>query len=576
MGVVDLSPETNPRPAGWRTRRLLVWKIQNPLRWSWSLLTMLLSMALSAKAESPDTRRFRDVAGAVGVQFSFDNGSRGKHDLPEIMGGGVAVLDVNGDRAPDLYFCNGGPIGEATGRLDPPCRTFLNDGHGRFRDVTGEVSAPGPSYAMGAAVGDFDNDGRDDLFVTGWRDQRLYRNLGGRFEDVTDRAGLASDRWSTSAAFADLDGDGDLDLNVASYAAFDPRRAPYCAAPDGKRDYCGPEDLDPQNDCLYRNNGDGTFTDVSQTAGIALSGRGLGVLIANLTGDDKPDLYVANDGTPCRLFENRGDLQFEDVALDRGVAVDGVGNALAGMGVAFGDIDGDGRGDLCVTNFLGRSTVAFRALGHDSYADQSAALGLTALTRPVLGFGIALADLDNDGRLDLIQANGHVLDRARLGVAMAMPTVLAWNRGGRFVSAAPDPNGPLARRRLGRGIAVGDLDGDGCLEVILSSIDRPAAILKTEPQGTHALILDLHSRSPSRSATGAVVRAKVQGRWMTRHCVAGGSYLSASSSVIHLGLGSAETVEVLEIRWPSGRVERWKDCESGRRALSEGTGEPVP
>jgi hypothetical protein len=246
------------------------------------------------------------------------------------------------------------------------------------------------------------------------------------------------------------------------------------------------------------------------------------------------------------------------------------------MGVAIGDIDGDGRGDLCVTNFLGRSTVAFRSVERDLYGDQSAALGLTALTGSVLGFGIALADLDNDGRLDLVQANGHVLDRARLGVPMAMPTIVAWNRDGHFVAGEANSRGPLSVQRLGRGLAVADLDGDGGLEVVIASLDRPAAILKSNAASGHALTVDLRSRSASQSAVGATVRAKLRDRWITRQCVAGGSYLSASSRAVHLGLGAAKTAEVVEVRWPSGRVECWRECEAAHRTLKEGTGERIP
>src|SRR5579875_3571858 len=206
---------------------------------------------------------FEDVAASAGVTFRFETGTRGQHDLPEVMGGGVAVFDADGDGLLDIYLCNGGPIVATAGAADPPCRLYRNEGGWRFEDITHRAHAPGPSYAMGAAVGDYDGDGRDDLFVTGWRDQRLYRNLGGgRFEDATRRAGLASDAWGTSAAFADLDGDGDLDLYVATYLNYDVDSAPFCAAPDGRRDYCGPEDFPAQPDRLYRNNGDGTFTDV--------------------------------------------------------------------------------------------------------------------------------------------------------------------------------------------------------------------------------------------------------------------------------------------------------------------------
>ena len=417
--------------------------------------------------------------------------------------------------------------------------------------------------------------GASDLFVTGWRDQRLYRNVGGgRFEDDTRRAGLVSDRWSTSAAFADLDRDGDLDLYVASYLEYDPARAPFCSAPDGRRDYCGPEDFPAQPHRLYRNNGDGTFHDVSKDAGIALAeGRGLGVLVADLTGDSRLDLFVANDGTACWLFENRGGLRFEEVGLAAGVAFDGRGEALAGMGVAAGDLDGDGRSDLLVSNFLGRSTVAFQSRGAGTYLDASGPLGLAAATRDVLGFGVAACDFNADGRLDVIQANGHVLDRLRLGTPFAMrPSVLA-NQDGRLRDASARAGPWFGQPVLGRGLAVGDLDGDGRPDVVVNALDSPAAVLRNESKGGNVLTLDLVGRAP-RQAFGARVRARVGGRTLVRDLVGGGSYLSSSDLRLHLGLGDARRVDRLEVAWPSGRAESWDGLEAGmQRTLVEGIGE---
>ena len=531
----------------------------------------MLEASRNRDQKSPAPIAFQEVGAQAGISFQFDNGSRGKHDLPEIMGGGLALFDADGDGLLDIYLCNGGPIDASAGKPDPPCRLFRNRGGWRFDDVSRQAGAPGPSYAMGAAAADYNGDGRIDLFVTGWRDQRLYRNLGNcRFEDVTERAGLKSGLWSTSAAFADLDGDGDLDLYVANYLDYDAKSPPFCSAPDGRRDYCGPEDFAAQPDRLYRNNGDGTFTEVSNMAGInAGEGRGLGVLIGELTGDNRPDIYVANDGTTCWLFANQGDLKFKEIGEQAGVARDGQGQAMAGMGVAAGDLNDDGRCELVVSNFFNRSTIAFERLAGETgaYRDISARVGLAAATRHVLGFGLALVDFDGDGHSDLIQANGHVLDRARLGIPFAMRPTLLRNTGGAFQDVARDAgswfNGPV----LGRGLAVGDLDGDGRPDVVVNCIDAPVAVLRNVSDGNHVLVLDIIDKA-GRPAVGARVEVRAGGRRQASVVTAGGSYLASAPGRLFFGLGSARSVERIDVTWAWGVSESWRSVAvPGRGAL---------
>ncbi|APW58861.1 FG-GAP-like repeat-containing protein [Paludisphaera borealis] len=382
---------------------------------------------------------FRDDAKAVGLNAVYNNDPSVLCRLPETMGGGVGLIDYDGDGWLDVYAVDGGSFPKDNEPVASPQRDrlFRNKGDGTFEDVTAKsgLAAFLGGYGHGVTVGDYDGDGRPDLFVTRWRSYALYRNKGdGTFEDATHKAGLEGDRdWPTSAAFADLDNDGDLDLYVCHYSAWDPVTSPPCpnAAKPGAYLYCGPRMFDSKPDHLFRNDG-GRFVDVSDQAGITSAdreGRGLGVVAADLDGDGRLDLFVANDMTANFLFHNEGDWKFREIGMESGVATNAGGGYLAGMGVACGDLDGDGRLDLAVTNFYGESTTFYQNLGGGQFVDRSAAVGLSAPTRYVLGFGLSFLDVDNDGLLDVVQTNGHVSDLSP-HVPYAMPSMLLRGEGG--------------------------------------------------------------------------------------------------------------------------------------------------
>ena len=447
------------------------------LRWSGEpAIAQDKKLSRPAAAASID---FRDVAQESGVSFRFDTGSRGKHDLPEIMGGGLALFDADGDGRLDIYLCNGGPIEPGPGTPDPPCRLFRNLGDWHFEDTTDRAAAPGPSYAMA----------RLSAITTATAESTCLLPAGAIRDFIAISEGVASRMSLSVRAWCQVSGarrrHSQISTATATWTCTWPtisilmRNHLLFRGSRRPRDYCGPEDCAAQPDRLYRNNGDGTFTDIATLAGIDQpDGRGLGVLIAELTGDDRPDVFVANDGTSCWLFANRGNMHFEEIGATAGLARDGQGRALAGMGVATGDVNGDGRCDLLVTNFFGRSTIGFVAQANPTrgYRDGTSRFGLAAATRQVLGFGIILADFDGDGWADLIQTNGHVLDRVRLGIPLAMRPTLLGNKIGRFDDPASDRVGWFDRPILGRGLAVGDLDGDGRPDLVASSLDAPPAL----------------------------------------------------------------------------------------------------
>ncbi len=531
---------------------------------------------------------FSDRAKESGLIFRQENGDPGRRLTPPVTSsGGVALLDYDNDGWLDVYAVQGGkfPPAPPSGKPRGPGegdRLFRNKGDGTFEDVTEKagLAAMHVGYGHGAAVGDVDNDGFPDLFVTRWRSYALYRNTGkGTFEDVTARYGLGGDRdWPTSAAFADLDADGDLDLYVCHYLRWDEADQRPCIDKDNPAVYhCSPRDFPALPDHAFRNDG-GTFVDVTKQAGFTdRDGRGLGVLANDLDGDGKVDLYVANDTTANYLFRNLGNFRFEEVAAESGASANGNGGFQAGMGVAAGDLDGDGLPDLLVTNFYNESTSFFHNLGSGQFSDQTGPSGIGAASRYLLGFGVAALDVDNDGKLDIWTANGHVND-GRPQYPWMMPMQLLRNRGdGRFQDVSARSGPAFGPEFLGRALAAGDLDNDGRLDAVMVPQNAPLVLAHNESESGHFLTLRLEGRPPGspRDAVGAVVTVKAGGRTVVAPRVGGSSYQSAPDPRVHVGLGDANMIESIDVRWPSGRVDRYPSLKADAGYLIR-EGEPSP
>jgi enediyne biosynthesis protein E4 len=433
--------------------------------------------------------------------------------------------------------------------------------------VTEAAGLPGTSrgYGHGVAVGDYDNDGRPDLFVTRWRSYALYRNRGdGTFADVTDQAGLGGDRdWPTSAAFADLDNDGDLDLYVCHYLRWDADHPRICRNLQRSIDVsCDPRSFEALPDHLFRNDA-GRFTDVTARSGLVdRDGRGLGVVAVDIDDDNRVDLFVANDLSANYLLRNAGDLHFDEQGLAAGVACNSHGGYQAGMGVAAGDLDGDGRLDLVVTNFFNESTTFFRNLGDGQFADYTTAVGLAAPSRDLLGFGAAFLDADDDGRLDLMTANGHLNDY-RPDVPYTMPVQLLLGRPGGLLGDVTAQAGPaLTVPHIGRGLAIGDLDNDGRIDAVLVPQNEPLVYLHNRTEGGHSVTIALEGTRSNRDGVGARVEIEAGGSRRVSQRLGGGSYLSANDPRLHFGLGPATRVDRIEVRWPSGRVDVFRDLDA--------------
>jgi thioredoxin-like negative regulator of GroEL len=539
----------------------------------------------STPADRPGPRSlvptFTDDAEAVGLRFRFDNGATPSRQMPETMSGGVGLLDYDGDGWLDVYLVQGGKFPPDPQAPPAGDRLFRNRADGTFEDATESAGIAGLArgYGHGVTVGDFDSDGHPDLFLTRWRAYQLLRNRGdGTFEDVTEAAGLGGDRdWPTSAAFADLDNDGDLDLYVCHYLEWDAERPRLCrdeAKPIYR--YCAPQHFRSRPDHLFRNDG-GRFTDLTAEAGIDdWHGQGLGVVAADFDGDGHLDLFVANDQSANYLFRNRGGLKFEEVGEISGAASNANGGYQASMGVACGDFDEDGLADLAVTNFYNESTTFYRSLGDGIFADHTAEIGLAIPSRHRLGFGAAFLDANDDGHLDLATVNGHVEDY-RPEVPYAMPAQLFVGDGRRVADVSDRAGPPWRVPRVGRGLAVGDLDNDGRTDLLLVAQDGPMAYVHNRTAGGHFLTLRLEGMASNRDAVGARVAITAGGRRRVAWRFGGGSYQSASDPRLHFGLGDADRVEAIEVAWPSGRVDRFGPLAADTGyLLREGLSSPAP
>jgi enediyne biosynthesis protein E4 len=516
--------------------------------------------------------RFSDITTAAGVRFQHVAPHTSRKYLLETMAPGVALFDFDNDGRLDIFVTNGAPLADPTPKGTIPRKTGPEDWNrlyhqkpdGTFEDVTEKAGLQGVGYGMGVAVGDYDNDGYEDLFVTAYGENRLYHNNGnGTFTDVTEAAGVGGSGWSSSAAWVDLDSDGLLDLVVVRYVTWDFSDI-WCGPPQrALRVYCHPDAFPPITPLAYHNDGNGHFTEVAQKIGLSKPAKGLGIALSDYDGDGQIDLYIANDSWPEFLFHNKGNGRFEEVGFASEAALDGDGRTFAGMGVDFADYNNDGLPDLVVDDLANQMYALYLNHGDRTFDYASYATNISRMTLLHSGWGIRFMDYDNDGWKDILIAQGHDLDtieKTNPQLHYREPMMLVRNTGKGFVDVSADSGSMFHEGWVGRGLAIGDIDNDGRVDAVVATNGGPLHIIHNEtPTSNHWLTLKLVGHRSNRDGIGAEVKiVTAQGpQWVT--ATTASSYLSSSDKRVHFGLGSEASAQLVEIRWPSGIVQSLKD-----------------
>jgi len=542
------------------------------------LIAVTFPRLLDAISVAP-TFRFADVTERAGIQFQHNSGAYGGKLLPETLGSGCAFLDYDADGWQDILLINGMDW-PGHKRQRSTLRLYKNNRNGTFTDVTKAAGLDVEMYGMGVAVGDYNNDGFPDIFITCVGQNRLFRNTGkGTFLDVTRASGLsARQAFSTSALWFDYDRDGLLDLFVCNYVRWSPEHDVFCSLDGKHKSFCTPEAYRGDTCWLFHNRGDGTFEDVTATSGIFdSSSKSLGVAMLDYDQDGWPDLLVANDTQPNKLYKNLRNGKFKDVAVEAGLAFSTEGKARAGMGVDVADFENSGKPGIAITNFDNEMIGLYRAVGSGTYDDISIAAGVGLPSKNTLGFGCAFLDVDLDGSLDLAVANGHIEETVRNirgNVGYAQPPQLFLNRGGTFEDVAVGLNGGFALAKVGRGLAYGDFDRDGDLDILLTTNNGPAYLYRNDQLAQNRSIrFHLVGTKSNRDAIGAVARIFSSGQTQSQMVKGGSSYLSQSELPLTFGLGKRDKVERVQIEWPSGAKEEFKNLAPGRRyQVTEGKG----